>query len=226
MTHSVYWIRHADHTDLMTQGYVGVSGRFDRRMWEHFKLNGNRYLKFAIKKHGWDNLVKTQLLISTEDYCLDMERKLRPEDKIGWNIVAGGGKPPSSLGRRYRRNTPVWNVGISMSPESAEKVRQGVKKLWADPEYRKHMSEAHKGQVCPMKGKKHLPESIEKMRASKLGKPSGKEGYKYSPEQLEKIVAKLRANPWTCPHCQKTGYGVGAKNRWHFDNCKSKGTLS
>lgn len=27
----------------------------------------------------------------------------------------------------------------------------------------------------------------------------------------------------TCPHCNKTGKGVPAMNRWHFNNCKKKG---
>jgi hypothetical protein len=152
-----------------------------------------------------------------------MERKLRPEDKIGWNIVAGGGKPPSSLGKRYKRNTPSWNLGRTMSPESVDKVRQSVKKLWENPEYRQHMSAAHKGMICPMKGKKHSPESIEKMRLSHTGVVSKKRGKLLSDEQKAHLSTLMRQNAWVCPHCQKTGYGVGAKNRWHFDNCKIKG---
>jgi predicted GIY-YIG superfamily endonuclease len=219
---SVYWIRNVEHTDLMTQGYVGITNRFDRRMWEHFKLDGNRYLKFAIKKYGWDRLVKSQLLISTEEYCLEMERKLRPEDKIGWNIVAGGGKPPSSIGKRYKLSKPVWNVGISMTPESAEKVSKSIKKLWENPDYRKHMSDAHKGQSSAMLGKKHSPESIEKMRLAHTGVVSKKKGRLLTAEQKKNLSDLSRLNAWTCPHCQKFGYSVGAKNRWHFDNCKFK----
>lgn len=222
MVHSVYWIRHADHTDLMTQGYVGVSGRFNKRMLEHFKFSENRHLRFAINKHGWDNLIKSQLLISTEEYCLEMERKLRPEDKLGWNIVAGGGKPPSALGKRYRLNRPSWNAGISMKPESAEKVRQGVKKLWEDPEYRKRMVAAHKGKPSNMLGKKHSPESIERMRVAHTGIVSKKKGRLLTQEQKTHLSELIRQNPWTCPHCHKTGYSVGAKNRWHFENCKVK----
>jgi len=222
MNCSVYWIRHPSHTDLMTQGYVGVTNRFDRRMWEHFKLDGNRYLKFAIKKYGWDDLVKSQLLISTEEYCLEMESKLRPEDKIGWNIVAGGGKPPSSLGKRYKLSKPVWNVGISMTSESAEKVSKSIKKLWDNLDYRKHMSDAHKGKSSAMLGKKHSPESIEKMRLAHTGKVSKKKGKLLTAEQKKHLSDLSRLNEWTCPHCQKFGYSIGAKNRWHFDNCKFK----
>ena len=75
MTTSVYWIRCADHTDMTSQGYIGVSGRFDRRMWEHNNLEGNRHLKFAIKKYGWD-LMTSQALIHTclQNYLALMEQ--------------------------------------------------------------------------------------------------------------------------------------------------------
>ena len=222
MTHSVYWIRHADHTDLMTQGYIGVSGRFDRRMWEHFKLEGNRYLKFAIKKHGWDNLIKSQLLISTEEYCLEMERKLRPADKIGWNIVAGGGKPPSSLGKRYKRKTPAWNKGMKMSDETRAKVSNAAKEQWTRLGMRELLSNAKKGKPGHRKGIKHTPETIEKMRLAHTGKVSKKKGKPANPESVAKMIATIKLNPWTCPHCGKIGLNKGTGTRWHFDKCKEK----
>ena len=222
MTHSVYWIRHADHADLMTQGYIGVSGRFDRRMWEHFKLEGNRYLKFAIKKHGWDNLIKSQLLISTEEYCLEIERKLRPADKIGWNIVAGGGKPPSSLGKRYKRKTPAWNKGMKMSDETRAKVSSAAKEQWTRLGMRELLSNAKKGKPGHRKGIKHTPEAIEKMRLVKLGKKSGMKDKKHSEKTLQKVKATFAANPWTCLYCGKIGLNKGTGTRWHFDNCKEK----
>ena len=40
-------------------------------------------------------------------------------------------------------------------------------KKWQDPEYRKHMSEAHKGQVSPMKGRKHSEETKKKVSEAK-----------------------------------------------------------
>jgi len=38
--------------------------------------------------------------------------------------------------------------------------------LWKNPEYRKHMSEAHRGKPSHWTGRHHSPESIEKMRAA------------------------------------------------------------
>lgn len=28
--------------------------------------------------------------------------------------------------------------------------------------------------------------------------------------------------PWTCPHCDKSGKGIGLFERWHGDNCKHR----
>ena len=222
---SVYWIRCQDHTDMMSQGYIGVSKDADARFTQHFKRTQNRHLKFATNKYGWDNLVKTKIAIADKDYCFDLERKLRPTDGIGWNCVAGGGNPPSSLGKRFKRKTAVWNKGKKMSLETRAKVSAAAKKQMQKPGMKELLSSLKIGKVSPMVGKTHTTETIEKIRLVKTGKPSGKLGYKYSPEQLTNIVKLIRANPWTCPHCQKTGFGVGAKNRWHFNNCKTIGVI-
>jgi len=224
--HCVYWVRHADHTDLLTQGYVGVTAYFDRRMKEHNKKTENRYFRHAIQKYGWDGLVKEQILIADEDYCLDIEAKLRPADKIGWNLVKGGGKPPSSKGKKFLRTTPAWNKGVSPSQETKQKLSVAVAKVWEDPEHKKRMKAKLKGRICPMKGKKHSPEAIEKMRLAQTGKPSKKKGVRMSIEQRLLLSERAKLVSWECPHCAKFGYGKGTKNRWHFDNCKQKPILA
>ena len=222
MTTSVYWIRCADHTDMTSQGYIGVSGRFDRRMWEHYNLEGNRHLKFAIKKYGWDNLVKTQILIADEDYCLDIERKLRPTDDIGWNCTTGCGKPPIN---RWNLGTKglcgAWNKGKKSSLETRKKISDSVKLQMQNPRRLEMNRKARLGMPSPMKGKKHSPETLKKMSEVKLGK-------KPSQETIDKRTAKLRgrtAPKLTCPHCEAIG-GTGAMRRWHFDNCKNKENLN
>lgn len=222
MSTSVYWIRCQDHTDMTSQGYIGVSKNAEARFGQHFKRTENRHLKFAVEKYGWGNLVKTKILISDEDYCLDIERKLRPADGIGWNIVAGGGKPPSSLGRRYKTGKPSWNKGLTMSADTRAKVSAAVKEAMKDPARREINRQTLLGKVGIMSGKKHSPESIEKMRLAHTGKVSKKKGKLLTDEQKANLSALVRKNPWTCPHCQTVGHGVGAKTRWHFDNCKLK----
>jgi len=174
----VYWVHRPEHTDILRQGYVGISKRFERRIWEHLKLTQNRYLKNAINKYGWDNLVKEKVLIGKEDYCLEIESKLRPADKIGWNLVKGGNKPPITIGG-FKKGMTAWNKGKAWTEETKTKVSAGVAKLWQDPEYRQHMSDVHKGNSS-FAGKKHSAETIEKIRLAKIGK-------KHSIETREKM---------------------------------------
>jgi len=137
--HSVYWIHHPTHTDMFSQGYVGVSVDAERRWEEHFKKSDNRHLKSAINKYGWDTLVKKQILIANKQYCLDMEKKIRPTDNIGWNLVTGGGFPPIRYGNKDRLGQASWNKGLA----------------WSD-EMRQKFSDAHLGKVVWNKGKTGL----------------------------------------------------------------------
>ena len=182
----VYWVHRPEHTDILRQGYVGISKRFERRIWEHLNLNQNRHLKNAIKKYGWDSLVKEKVLIGKEDYCLEIEAKLRPADKIGWNLVKGGNKPPVN---RWNAGTKglmtSWLKGKSLPEEIKAKVSVGVKKLWQDPEYRQRMSDVHKGK-SNFTGKKHSPETIEKIRLAKIGKKPSIETRKKMSESQQK----------------------------------------
>lgn len=213
----VYWIHRPEHTDIRKDGYVGVTKRFKRRLVEHSKLSENRHLKFAITKYGWDNLVKEKVLIAEEDYCLDIEFKLRPENNVGWNLVKGGGMPPISRWNLGKKCGAPWNKGIAWSEEKRKEISDGVKKLWNDDQYREHMSKVHKGQISPMTGKKHSEETLKRMSESKLSKKLSKETKeKMGQAHRGKIHPKV-----TCPHCKKVGGETGMKS-WHFDNCRFK----
>lgn len=115
MSAVIYWIRAKDHTDITCQGYVGVAKNASKRWWGHkWALNANRHenpvLSNAVKKHGWDNLVKEIVLISEEAYCYETEAKLRPSEKIGWNLAIGGCKPPVSKSRGPDYVSPLKGV--------------------------------------------------------------------------------------------------------------------
>ena len=87
MAMTVYWIHHPEHTDMFTQGYIGITARFVRRMFEHKALTTNKYLSNAIKKYGWDNLVKEVILVADKEYCVDVETKLRSRIvKYKWSL--------------------------------------------------------------------------------------------------------------------------------------------
>jgi hypothetical protein len=158
-TCSVYWIRAKDHSNMALEGYVGVSKNANKR-WKygHFwaQKNGrhdNPHFANAIEKHGWDNLIKEILVIASQEYCYELEAKLRPAESIGWNLAIGGHKPPASKSRGPDYVSPLkgvprptpWLVGKS-KPPSIEACIAGGKKA---------------------KGRKQTPEQIAKRVASR-----------------------------------------------------------
>jgi ribosomal protein L37AE/L43A len=220
MQHSIYWIHCLDHTDIFTQGYVGISKSAEKRWIQHFKRSGNRHLNFAIEKYGWDNLVKEKIVIGGKDYCLDIEKKLRSADGIGWNLVAGGGIPPSAYGNKYGLGRPAWNKGKTSSEETRKKISDSVRLQMQDPARREINRRLLIGKPSLMRGKKHSAESILRMREAHKG-PSKKKGVLLTKEQRQHLSDLVQQKPkWICPHCHKTGHQKGAANRWHFDNCR------
>lgn len=136
----VYWIRHIDHTDLFSQGYVGISNNFNQRLRSHKSKPTNTHMKNAIAKYGWDNLIKEQILIASQEYCVMIEKQLRPKDFIGWNATLGGGVPPKpkkgmgkgrKLSEETKRKIGEGGKGRVFSLEAREKIRQAALRQWA-----------------------------------------------------------------------------------------------
>jgi hypothetical protein len=199
MTTSVYWIHHPDHSDMLTQGYIGVSKRAEVRWSEHLKKSQNPHLKNAIAKYGWDNLVKKVILVADEAYCLMIEAKLRALDGIGWNIVKGGGKPPVAYGNKSRLGSVAWNKGKKTPPETIEKLRlahlgqepgnkgmKGVQVAWNKGT--RYSDERKARMVGQRKGYKHSPETIQKIREAQTGEAP----YKMTDEIKNKISESLK----------------------------------
>ncbi len=145
----VYWIHLPEQTNVAIEGYVGIAMNFEQRMFSHkscAKTGKEQTLYKAIRKYGWDNLVKEIVLISNEDYCLEIERKLRPMPRIGWNIAIGG--------------------------ESSGSHLKGVKQ---SEQHLANKKKALMGRVSGMKGKKMPKEAIEKTMQYVRGVPKTEE---------------------------------------------------
>lgn len=238
---NVYWIRHQDHTDMFHQGYIGVSKNVEKRWYDHKTYTENAHLKNAITKYGWDNLVKEVVLIADDDYCLDIEAKLRPTDQLGWNIVKGGGMPPNALGKKFgpmsdetKAKVSTAKKGFKHTPEIEALVTQNLLIHGMPTRFTKGFIPWNKGGTMPA----HVAEAISKANFGRKQSQEEKDkrakslmGHVVTQETRDKIRLKNlgKKPPMTgkhfakieCPHCGKIG-GLTAMPRWHFDNCKFK----
>jgi len=216
---SVYWIHHPEHTNMFTQGYIGVSNNTKVRWNEHSKRPSNLHIQRAIAKYGWDILVKEVVLVADKDYCLDIETKLRPENQIGWNVVLGGGSPPHiniwNKGRKmpqdeldsrkakgfgFNKGHKTWNAGLAYTEEMKSKIYD--------------IGSYTRGMTAHNKGKPIHPNLLAASRKAQLGRiQSDEERHKKSLANKGRVFEKV-----ICPNCQKEG-GITSMKRWHFDNC-------
>ncbi len=108
----VYWIHLPEHTDMLSQGYIGFTSKTVESRWKQHRDDSKRYphltLYKALVKYGED-LVVTTLVEGDNDYCLNLENNLRPKNKIGWNIKVGGDMGP---------------IGVIPSEESRRKMSE------------------------------------------------------------------------------------------------------
>jgi hypothetical protein len=126
---ALYWISHPDHTDMFTQGYIGVSGQLEKRWEQHYTRCENPHLQHAINKYGWDNLVKKVILIANKQYCLDVEKKLRPIKNIGWNIAFGGGMPPNALGKKFGPMSEETKAKLKAKKIGKKRTQEEIQKI-------------------------------------------------------------------------------------------------
>lgn len=88
----VYWIHLEEHTDIFSQGYVGVTSvGVEKRFSQHKSTSktGKFPISLALRKYGNKIIVSTVLVAETA-YCYLIEEKLRPTPRIGWNCASGG----------------------------------------------------------------------------------------------------------------------------------------
>ncbi len=85
---TVYWIHLPEHTDMFTQGYIGVTPDLKKRIKEH---------RFRLKEIK-DRIIFTAIVLAEKSYCYFIEKKLRSARNIGWNKAPGGWRNNSMNG--------------------------------------------------------------------------------------------------------------------------------
>lgn len=131
----VYWIRHKDHTDILTEGYVGITNRsVSYRLKEHYRAvrsidvpNENVNISIVHKAmHKYkDDIIVDTVCECDHDYALWLENKIRPLPNIGWNLSVGG--MTGMLGRQQTDTqkmivSKMWR-GCERSEPEADRLR-------------------------------------------------------------------------------------------------------
>ena len=173
----LYWIKHSDHNDIRSEGYVGISSNVNNRFKRHKFLHTNKHLANAIKKYGWKNLIKQVMLVADESYCLMIEKLLRAKESIGWNIAIGGGKPPlykggNPLSEETKAKISATKTGVKLTGANLERAKKQVVEVGKNTRFQK--------------GVVHSPEVIQKLSQARVGR-------KLSEETKEKIRQKRLA---------------------------------
>jgi hypothetical protein len=178
----VYWIHHVDHIDPYSEGYIGVTVNFDRRIKTHIKhVKKNDHLNEHLQNNLLNENVKITILHEDEEeVCYDLERKYRPDLYIGWNISRGGSdggvtRTGYKLSDEFRENRRLHMIGND--------IAKGNKGKPKTKEHREKISLSNKGkfvseeqkikQSLKMKGRKLSEEHKEKIRLNNLGKKRG-----------------------------------------------------
>lgn len=175
----VYWIRLPEHTDMFTQGYIGVTSKTaQQRFIEHInasKLSKRKHLKIsnAILKYGAENLIVETLIICSDEYSLELETKLRPTEEIGWNLAPGGSKPPvrkGPMGPEFSRKLSERNRGKPKSEGTRRKISEALTGTKLPEDVIKKITNSHKKR-CAENGQH--PNSLDAIAKANLKRRKG-----------------------------------------------------
>ena len=148
--------------------------------------SGNLIVK-AIKKYGKDNFEKEYIFFAFDEESMKWAESqlviLNDVDKKSYNLIEGGGRPPTAKkGRKCNRPKFPNGYNYTHSEETKQKIREWT--IQNQPMYkaesRKKLSDSRRGMVFTEKHRRN-------MSLSHKGKPSGFKGKKMSDEQKEKL---------------------------------------
>lgn len=152
-------------------------------------LGSGKLLSKAIDKYGKENF---EVILLEE---VEASKSELNEREIYWIKILNAVESdefynlhPGGVG-----GATYGNLGHKASKETCELFRDiQLKRYENNPEYRAHMSNVHKGQVSPRKGKHLTEETKQKISVACKGKPSPRKGVKLSPSQREAHSKNMR----------------------------------
>jgi len=171
----VYWLYDETCVDPQTDGYIGITINFKRRMNAH-RCSG-KFPNFQIMV----------LYEGSRDEARQIEFGLRSRWNIGWNKAPGGAECSSA----------AWNRGRPMSPEHKAKMIASKKGKKLGP-----CSQETKIKIgLANKGKTRKPYTMEeKMKQSETAKRTMAKnrelyGWSHSPESVKKMIQSRKNRP-------------------------------
>ena len=124
---------------------------------------------------------------------------------------------------------PEWGHNISIAKmghptlkETREKIGQGNRKKWEDPEYRQRMSDIHKGKITPKKVREKISEShkkrvFDKKRKNQLNEARKKRKFDLDTRiKMSKASKKKWQNKIYRKSMLKNNKGLFKKGDYHF----------
>lgn len=217
-----YYIgRHS--TKNLEDNYIG-SGKWIRSLKDRTQLT-KEIIEFC---DSFDALKEREKFYITEHIdnplCMNFNN-----ESIGF--ASGDLNPARNEIERKRRseraisNNPSKNIEVAKKISDSLRGRPNPRKgIPRSPETCRKISDGRKGIKYSEEGKKKLSQSRSRDYHSGKRKMPSFSGRSHSDETKSKqSQSALNRKRVKCPYCDKEG-AVNTMTRWHFDNCKSKGT--
>jgi len=142
--YSLYWIKHKNHINPYSEGYIGISKDPLRRFKEHKNSRDNNKVKGAIQNGANIEIICSNLSLNE---ALELEKSYRPKELIGWNFCEGGQLPPSKSGYKYNEGKQILK-GENRTEKQKEASKNHSERLKGKTPWNKGKS-GFKGPVKP-----------------------------------------------------------------------------
>lgn len=153
----LYHIMNPNHIGSLDHGYIGVTNMkkgLRRRFMSH--KNASRHMRRLIRDNNVDFDLHVRMLCITElKYCYELEKALRPVEKIGWNIAAGG------VGYNYKSNKE--NLSEFRSNFQSERMKdEELKKRQGESFRQNYYSSEESQKLRKQRSKEHMSDPFKR----------------------------------------------------------------
>lgn len=119
----------------------------------------------------------------------------------------------SDIAKKQMQESKMKNI-LSSTMKKTNEI------LWSNTEFRKMQSDLCKERFTKLWSDEEYKNKVSSNISDSWNKENRRESQAI---KMSTQVVEYNQREMTCPHCKKTGRGIGIMNRWHFDNCRMKG---